>query len=72
MVIVDDSVLANAYLVNRVHEFMRKTMPSTSTWIICKESSDGFVGPFTVGDTVGQTPIGEFKRGFSSILTVIP
>jgi hypothetical protein len=71
MVIVAPSVLTSAPLLNRVHEFMRKTMPVVSTWVVCKESSAGYVGPFKVGDTVGQTPIG-FSSGSTAILTTVP
>lgn len=59
MVIVDVSVLTNPTLLGRVHEFMRKTMPGVSTWIVCNETSPGYVGPFNSGEgLIGQTPIG--------------
>jgi len=58
MVVVDTSVLSNPFLLNQVHEFMRKTMPVVSTWIVCNETSAGYVGPFNVGQgLIGQTPI---------------
>lgn len=37
MVIVHPDVLANSALMNKIHEFMRRTMPGVSTWIVCPE-----------------------------------
>jgi hypothetical protein len=58
MVVVASSVLTNPYLLNQVHEFMRKTMPVVSTWVVCAETSSGHVGPFKIGvSPIGQTPL---------------
>jgi len=60
LVVVDESVLTNNTLLVRTHEYMRRVMPSVSTWIVCAETIPGVVGPFTVGQgLIGQTPLGE-------------
>jgi hypothetical protein len=59
LVVVDESVLTNNPLLVKTHEYMRRVMPSVSTWIVCAETIPGIVGPFTVGQgLIGQTPLG--------------
>jgi hypothetical protein len=72
MVVVDSSVLTNSELLTRVHEFMRRTMPAVSTWIVCAETSPGYVGPWIIGGAlISQTPIG-VSDSESAILTESP
>jgi hypothetical protein len=72
MVVVDSSVLTNSYLLTKVHQFMRRVMPAVSTWIVCAETSPGYVGPWVVGvSLIGQTPLG-VSNGESAILTEVP
>lgn len=72
MVVVDSSVLTNSNLLTKVHEFMRRTMPAVSTWVVCSETSPGYVGPWIVGSSlIGKTPLG-VSDGESAILTEVP
>lgn len=61
IIVVADSVLSDGEKVARIHSFMSKVAPATSTWAICQATATTpalQTGPFRVGQgRVGQTPI---------------
>jgi hypothetical protein len=81
LVIVDTSVLTNSYLLNKIHEFMRRTMPAVSTWIVCAEMKTVYPAapghPFPGGQPtgivtsfrIGESPIGQAPIGASARTT---
>jgi hypothetical protein len=81
LVIVDTSVLTNSYLLNKIHEFMRRVMPAVSTWIVCAEMKTVYprapAHPFPGGQPtgivtsfrVGESPIGQAPIGASARTT---
>lgn len=72
LVVVAPAVMTDSYLLNKINEFMRKTMTSVSTWLICTETAPGYVGPWVIGTAeIGRTPIG-VSDGETAILTEVP